>query len=147
MGRKAQPTQLKVVRGNPGKRPLNDSEPQLDITIPDAPDFLSDTAKEHWSDIVIHLHDARIMTALDADALSLYCEAYSRWVEANEKIKLHGMVVKSPSGYPMQTPYLSVSNKAFDQMKSIMVEFGMTPSSRSKIQVSKPEATNPFDNV
>ena len=147
MGRKAQPTQLKVVRGNPGKRQLNKNEPQLDIVIPDAPDFLSDTAKEHWSDIVIHLHNARIMTALDADALSLYCEAYSRWVESNDNIKKFGMVVKSPSGYPMQTPYLSVSNKAFDQMKSIMVEFGMTPSSRSKVQVSKPGDTNPFDNV
>ena len=147
MGRKAQPTQLKVVRGNPGKRPLNENEPMPDVIIPDAPDFLSDTAKEHWADIVVHLHDARIMTALDTDAMALYCEAYSRWVESNDNIKKFGMVVKSPSGYPMQTPYLSVSNKAFDQMKAIMIEFGMTPSSRSKVQVSKPESSNPFDNV
>jgi len=133
-GRKPQPTQLKLVKGNPGKRAIPKNEPKIKPAAPRVPVTLSDEAKKHWKIIVKQLSDARIMTKLDSDALALYCEAYARWVDANDKIKIHGMLVKTPSGYPIQSPYLGISNKSFEQMKSIMVEFGMTPSSRTRIQ-------------
>lgn len=147
MSQRPQPTQLKIIRGNPGKRALNKNEPMPELVMPDAPDHLSDNAKSHWNEVVGQLYDAKIMTALDVDALSMYCEAYARWVEANESIRKFGMVVKSPSGYPMQTPWLSISNAAFKQMKDVMVEFGMTPSSRSKVNVTSKQESNPFDDV
>ena len=33
-GRKPVPTALKKLRGNPGKRPLNDAEPKPDVVVP-----------------------------------------------------------------------------------------------------------------
>ena len=132
-GAKPKPTALKLLQGNPGKRPLNKNEPKPAVAIPDCPDHLSDMAKVHWHDVAGKLLAAKILTVIDGDALTMYCETYARWVDANDHIKKFGMVVKAPSGYPCQSPYLSISNKAFEQMKSILVEFGMTPSSRTKI--------------
>lgn len=138
-GRKPKPTALKIVTGNPGKRPLPENEPkpkQADLSVPDG---LSVEASKHWQVVARQLHDARILTELDTHALCLYCEAYSKWMEANNNIAKYGMVVKSPNGFPVQSPYLSISNKAFEQMKGIMVEFGMTPSSRTRVQAAELE--------
>ena len=42
-------------------------------------------------------------------------------------------MVKSPSGYPMQSPYVSVANRQAEIMMRIASEFGFTPASRSRI--------------
>ncbi|KAE8761248.1 hypothetical protein FSO04_04420 [Paraburkholderia madseniana] len=46
-GRKPVPTALKLVRGNPGKRPIPEMEahPSPDVQMPD---WLSPKAKLHW---------------------------------------------------------------------------------------------------
>jgi P27 family predicted phage terminase small subunit len=148
-GRKPQPTKLKEVKGNPGKRPLPKDEPKVSVEAPEAPEHLSDEAAEHWDVVVRHLYEAGVMTALDADALAMYCEAYARWVDANAKIRKHGPVVKTPNGFPAQSPYLQVANKAFEQMRSILTEFGMTPSSRTRISAGNGDGKNgnPFGQL
>ncbi len=47
-GRKPTPTRLKLLRNNPGKRPLNPDEPQPEATLPEPPAHLSDEAKCEW---------------------------------------------------------------------------------------------------
>jgi Phage terminase, small subunit len=44
------------------------------------------------------------LTTLDRAALAAYCGAYALWVEATEAIQKYGTMVKSPSGYPIQSP-------------------------------------------
>lgn len=131
-GRKPKPTQLKVVAGNPGKRPLNGAEP----TPPrDAqmPDYLSERAAEHWPVISAQLDAAKLLTSVDVHALALYCEAFARWSEASEAVRREGMVTLTEKGFPLQSPYVAIANKAHDQMVKLLVEFGMTPSSRSRV--------------
>ena len=38
-----------------------------------------------------------------------------RWQAATIKVQELGEVVKSPSGYPIQNPWLAIANKAFEQ--------------------------------
>jgi len=45
-------------------------------------------------------------------------------------------VIKSPSGFPIQSPYLAIANKAMDQMTKLLTEFGMSPSSRTCVAVA-----------
>jgi len=45
-----------------------------------------------------------------------------------------GMIVKSPKGYPIQNPFLAIANKAQRTCMDILTEFGMTPSSRTRVQ-------------
>ena len=86
-----------------------------------------------------------LMTKIDRAALAAYCQAWARWIQAEEEIRKSSCIVKSPSGYPIQNPWLAVANTALKQMRAFLTEFGMTPSSRSRVTVSKPEKKDPFE--
>ena len=133
------PTALKRLQGNPGKRRINKREPVVPELQSDCPEFLGIQSKKEWDRIKALFLEHKILTESDRSALTAYCSAWGRWIEAEENIKKSGMLIKAPSGYPIHNPWLAISNKAFDQMMKLMVEFGMTPSSRSKIQTVGPE--------
>lgn len=133
-GRKPVPTALHELRGNPGKRGRRKDEPKPKQGIPECPEHLSDAAKQEWFRITPELHAAGVLAKVDRAALAGYCAAYARWVEAEEKVaESGGLVVKAPSGYPMQNPYLAISNRALEDIRKFAAEFGMTPSSRTRI--------------
>lgn len=143
MPRHRVPTALKLIRGNPGKRPINRNEPQpsREVVIPD---WLSPEARKHWPMVAEQLYGAGLLTAIDTTALGLYCEAFARWKHANAQLMRFGTIVKAPSGYPIQSPYLAIANKAHEQMTHLLAEFGMTPSSRSHCTVAKPIDPSPY---
>jgi P27 family predicted phage terminase small subunit len=134
-GRRPKPTALKALEGNPGKRPLNRSEPKPS-GIPKCPSHLDKEAKREWRRISAELIALGLLTSVDRAALAAYCAAYSRWVAAETNVQKHGTVIKSPkSGYPIQNPYLGVANRALDQIRQFAIEFGLTPASRSRLHV------------
>jgi len=144
-GRKPKPTALKLLHGNPGKRPLNQNEPKPRPRLPRAPAHLSDAARREWQRAGRFLLQLGLMTDLDVAALAAYCVAYGRWGEAEEALRTHGVLIKSPSGHPMQSPYLAVANRAMEQMRSLLSEFGMSPASRSRVDaVPLPDASSAF---
>jgi P27 family predicted phage terminase small subunit len=124
---------MKVLTGNPGKRRLNPDEPQPDIAVPECPVELGLVARREWDRMVAELVPLRILTHLDRAALASYCGAYAMWAEATEAIQKYGSMVKSPSGYPVQSPYVSIANRQTEIMMRIASEFGFTPASRSRI--------------
>ena len=132
-GRRPKPTRLKLLTGNPGKRRLNADEPQPEASIPDCPPELGPVAKREWDRLVGDLAKLRLLTSLDRAALAAYCGAYALWAESTEAIQKYGAMVKSPTGFPMQSPYLAVANRQAEIMMRIASEFGFTPASRSRI--------------
>jgi P27 family predicted phage terminase small subunit len=142
-GRKPVPTALKVVRGNPGGRPLNEDEPtpQGDAEMPD---YLTPGAAAHWPVVADQLRAAGLLTSVDTHALAMYCEAFARWRHANDQIAKNGPIVKTPTGYPVQSPYLGIANTAHTQMQKLLVEFGMTPSSRSRVTKTSGDEKDEF---
>jgi P27 family predicted phage terminase small subunit len=140
-GRRPKPTRLKVLTGNPGKRPLNMNEPDPEPMIPECPPELGPVAQREWNRLVGELAALRLITNLDRAALAAYCAAYALWAEATEAIQKYGAMVKSPSGYPMQSPYVAIANRQTEIMMRIASEFGFTPASRSRI--SKPSQPEP----
>src|SRR5436190_6730267 len=135
-GRKPKPTSIRMLEGNPGKRALNDREPTPPQGVPDCPNYLDDEAKAEWFRTAKVLSDMGLLSLADRTALAAYCVVYSRWLKAEEQVKKFGSIVKSPEkGFPMKSPYLSVADQALDAMHKFMVEFGLTPSSRSRIRV------------
>ncbi len=141
-GRKPTPTKLKVLNGNPGRRPLNDREPIAPTGIPECPDWLDEEAKAEWQRIVPELQLMGMLSRADRPALAAYCTAWSRWKNAEEQVRKFGAIVKSPEkGFPMKSPYLSIAEQSLETMRKLMVEFGLTPSSRSRIRIG-PDASN-----
>jgi P27 family predicted phage terminase small subunit len=144
-GRKPTPTTLRILRGNPGKRPLPRDEPKLKPELPEPPEILQSVALAEWHRMAPLLHGAGLLTAIDGSALAAYCQSYATWVEAHEKIRERGTVVVSSKGQPMLSPYLKVANIAMQQWTRMLVEFGMTPSSRSRVKVPEaPTAGDPY---
>ncbi len=146
-GRKPKPTVLKALEGNPGRRPINDREPVPPEGVPECPDFLDDAARGEWLHTSAVLKDMGLLTPADRAALAAYCTAYSRWVHAEEQVKKYGTIAKSPTkGFPMKSPYLTIADQAMEAMRKFMVEFGLTPSARSRIKVpSSSGAADEFD--
>jgi P27 family predicted phage terminase small subunit len=146
-GRRPKPTRLKVLTGNPGKRPLNDAEPRPRAAIPHCPEELGETARREWNRLVGELASLRLLTNFDRAALAAYCGAYALWAEATQAIQKYGVMIKSPSGYPVQSPYVSVANRQAEIMMRIASEFGFTPASRSRISTHPQSEPTLFDRL
>jgi P27 family predicted phage terminase small subunit len=133
------PTALKKLLGNPGHRPLNSAEPKPAPKLPACPPYLVGVAAEAYAAFAQQLQDAGIGTAVDGTVLAVIAVAYARWREAEEKIAEKGLIMLSPNGYPVQSPYVSIANKAMAQLHKLCAEFGMTPASRSRVTANAPE--------
>lgn len=134
-GRKPLATAEKIRRGNPGRRPLNDNEPEVKAVELKAPDHLDAEAKREWARVAPQLATARITCELDRALLASYCEAWSTYVQACKDVAENGAVLISlKTGQAYQGPWVNVRAMAEKQMRACMAELGMTPSSRSRIQ-------------
>ena len=143
-GRTPTPTALKRRNGNPGKRGYNHAEPVPPEGLPECPPHLSEVAQVEWERIAQALYDMGVLTTVDRAALAAYCQAWGRWVEAEEKLKETPVMLKTPSGYVQQSPWLSVSNKQLELMGRYMAELGITPASRSRVAALKTSAQEPL---
>lgn len=132
-GRKPKPTVLKLLEGNPGRRPLNQKEPQPEKKAPRCPAWLAPEAKKEWRRMSRQMEKLGVLTQVDAAAFAGYCQAYARWKEAEEFISKHGTIFKTPSGYIQQVPQVSIAQTYLKIMRDFCAEFGLTPSSRSRI--------------
>ncbi len=144
-GRKPVPTHIKAITGNPGKRPLNADEPLPAPAVPDCPSELGAVAKAEWERLAADLVKLRLLTPLDRAALATYCGAYELWAEATAAIQTYGSMVKSPQGFPMQSPYIAIANRQAEIMLRVASEFGFTPASRSRIAAPMKRERDLFD--
>ena len=87
-----------------------------------------------------------LLTTIDRSAFAAYCVVYSRWLEAEKALRTTGPVVRSPSGHPMLSPFYTVANQSLTQMRAYLIEFGMTPSARSRISLKDGEQTDPLED-
>jgi len=135
-GAKPKPTRLKALSGTLRSDRLNPNEPETKPATPRCPEHLGPEAKREWRRLAPQLARMGLLCKIDRAALALFCQAWARWVEAEEALKRYGVMVKSPSGFPMQSPYLAVANKAMEQMRALLAEFGMSPSSRTRVHAT-----------
>jgi P27 family predicted phage terminase small subunit len=151
-GRKPLSSARKRLDGNPGKRPINNLEPQVpsvDASFDLPPPELFDLpmASAEWSRLAPILRRCRQVTEADRAALLALCIEYDRYMEA--RTKAYPRVVKSPSGYAMPNPWLSIQTKALAACLKLWPELGLTPSSRSRVKVDGPgpggDAFSEFD--
>lgn len=147
-GRKPVPTALKVLRGNPGKRTINtanEATPETPATLA-PPSWLAEDAQIEWRDKAPMLQRLGLLTEADLDAFALYCATFARWKEAEQKVLASGMLIKSGSnnGIPVINPYLHIATKAQRDAAKMLVEFGLTPSSRARVKVEKQKTVDKF---
>lgn len=144
-GRKPKPTAQKRAAGNPGKRRLNEAEPDFEalVVAPVAPDWMSDYAREMWDRLSPELVESKVLTRTDLHVLEGFCSAYGRWREAEEDVTRNGIILKSSFG-PKKNPACTVANEAMRQMTSYGSSLGLDPASRARLVVPKAPKSNAF---
>lgn len=151
-GRKKLPTKFHVLNGTdrPCRKNENEPMPDIDKEIPDPPHHLTECAKKEWVRMSRILYDNGLLTQLDYSEFEIYCQAYGRWVEAEDMMLKTGMVIKTAEGKKVKTgmvikttngniihsPFVSIANMAMRDCHKYLSEFGMTPSSRTKVKGS-----------
>jgi P27 family predicted phage terminase small subunit len=136
---KRKPTKLKILEGNPGKRPLNKNEPEpieANVRELDPPEWMLEEAKKEWARIVPELLRLSLFTKIDRTALVGYCQSWARYIEAEEFLSNNATTFETDKGYIAQVPQVSIAQKYLKLCHTFMTEFGFTPSSRGNINLS-----------
>jgi len=143
MSNKPKPTALKILEGNPGKRPLPKNEPKPDLALMPCPEYLKDDdiAYGEWNRIVPELYKIGLLTKIDKVALELYCSQYSIYRKSFELIKDKSVASVDKRRASQAT------REAAKIIKTVAVEFGMTPSSRSRISLPGESVDDEFKRL
>lgn len=151
-----QPTALKVLQGNPGKRALNLADgvnPRVEI--PSAPKHLSPEAKKEWKRITPLLEELGLVSGLDRAALGLYCQCVGRLEElerafdsqvkrlrdADAALSYADAVYRAsyavaPSGYAQQSVIVQLIKSQRQEVHRYLMHFGLSPAARARVQPS-----------
>lgn len=148
MGRKPTPKHLRMIGGEKRPSQINYDEPVAKSGTAVAPEWLSERATAIFDDISATLHGMGIASPDDRHALAMLASRL-------EEIELMTAVIEdggrtytseSESGAKMirARPEVGMRNEAMRHAQSLLAEFGLTPSARSKVSVGKPKESNPF---
>jgi P27 family predicted phage terminase small subunit len=157
VGRPAIPTEIKKLRGNPGKRPLNQLEPKPKTGIPRMPAWLTEAAKEEWEHILPILSEMRVLTKADRAPLAGYCQQFARWAQAEAEIDADGQVIRVPIvskktgevvGHEIKAnPAVAIADTASRSMRNFAIDLGLTPASRTKLHMIPEGENNPDEKT
>ena len=147
-GRRLKSTKVKKLHGNPGRRPLPKNELEPERGIPKPPRWLSADALKHWQTLVPELDAAGVLTVVDGHALALLCEAYAEWRAACAAIKRHGKTYTQTTAAGKRTvlarPEVSMRSDAWSRYSRLILEFGLTPGSRSRVSANPKKEKSDF---
>lgn len=143
------PTVLKLVQGNPGKRPVNQNEPQPDKTPPPCPKYFTAKGKYWFKRLANDFSDMGVLTHVDGKALELLVDTYLEWLEHGDTLAREGYtyITTSMSGEQVVKahPAAVMKSDAAKRLRAMLAEFGATPASRSKVEVEKGKSEDPLE--
>lgn len=121
-GRPPKPTKLKVLQGNPGRRPLPKGEPEPPLGAK-CPAWLTLNQRKLWREYAPIFEPLGLLTQADVPA-------FANWMVLLDQVQ---QIVKAGNPVP---PYLMAEARAH------AVQFGATPSGRARVSVEpkKPES-------
>jgi phage terminase small subunit len=144
------PTKIRILNGNPSRRPLPANEPQFAQGIPPRPAGISAGARKQWDGLVAEMADAGVVRRVDGGALAMLCEdlamldtlrkglaAQAREITLKAKLKKQQIsgnaltaLSRTTEGRRTLTTIRELSGQIIVQRR----EFGLTPSSSTRVQ-------------
>ena len=132
---------MAFLRGLPGHRPAKKNEPKPPAEMPQCPEHLDDRAKEKWKILAPEIFDLGILTKIDGDLFAAWCQEFSFWQDALERLKK--LKPTKAARYSQTHRMLIKAARAAEvAMNRLGVEYGITASSRTRVQATPP---NPDD--
>jgi P27 family predicted phage terminase small subunit len=155
-GRRPKPTAIKILEGNPGKRKIVADDLQPEAGAPEMPKGMTFAAQREFRFMTEVLLELGVLTRVDGKALAAYSECYSRWEEANKIITEYGQVIQvkfldnegnTIVGDLKANPACKLADMWMNRMKSFLIEFGLTPATRSKLKLNPKPEVDEFDEI
>lgn len=138
-GRKPLPTRIKKLKGS-DPRYINEHEPQPAPADPGVPrGRLNDEAKWIWRKLAPGLAETGILREWDLPAMELMCTHFAFAVEAGRILNEEGLSTVDERGLPRKHPLLQIWRENSRDFLRYGTEFGLTPSSRSRLTVEPVE--------
>lgn len=150
-GPKKTPPALRLVRGNPGHRPIEPGVklPPAELTEPDWAEVLGGGLKEtaigtaelcafEWARVVPQLTRHGVLTEVDAALVEDYCISRARLIECERHISHHGLAVEGERGW-QKNPSVTAANQYRTALRFMIGELGLGPSTRGTMQSGKSE--------
>ena len=140
-GRKPTPLAIHKLNGNPSKlKDIDRRSPKATPLEPDRPAWLTGEARKMWDGLVPELLRMGVLTVLDGYSLAAACQEYSTWLKCQKILKKEGETYeytnKNGSSNTITRPEVGVANKALAQYRAFMAEFGLSPSSRTRLEMA-----------
>jgi phage terminase small subunit len=160
-GPKPQPIALRVVNGRETSREALDQVAEAKAApMPTPPSWLTREAKAEWKRLGAKLHKLGLLEEIDSGAFAAVCEAWGEWkvaamalaakrkaaedaaIAAGEDsegadVLSAGMVSKTAAGNLVHDPLVSIAARARGEYVKLSTEFGLTPSSRARLDTGK----------
>lgn len=146
-GRKPLPTVVKELNGNPGKRPLNKSEPKPDGSLKTAPGSLTPAQVVIWKN-VLKIAPKGLLTPVDSSVVERFCIALDSLKKANAALAARGALTIDEDGKTKIAPEVHIISKMDAVLRGCTSALGFDPSSRSRLHLEDPrDPSNPFENL
>lgn len=136
------PSVIEMAEGYPGKRALNRNEPKPSgLTVAEAkksfPKHMPTQYRKWWRYYAPILASIQVLTEADLISLEKLCRATGERVEQEEQLLKATPLYKSPkSGYIQVSPLFTIVQQLREQELKLLREFGLTPSSRTRVNVA-----------
>jgi len=130
------PRAIADVRGRPVR---NKHEPKPAIGLPSCPSWLPPAAKAEWKRLGPQLAEMNLISRLDRSVFAGYCLAWATVREAQENLN-GSELTQDTTGGRAASAWLRVRDKALDQIRQFGAEFGLSPSSRTRISAEQPKS-------
>jgi len=131
-GPRRTPTNLVLLRGNPGHRRKNPGEPRPTGALIDPPDWFDEAQAERWR-YIIECAPPGLLKKLDRGALCIYVSAEALHMKAITGIARTSLLTVGSMGQAVPNPLLKVAMANALIMLRAAAELGFTPASRSRI--------------
>jgi P27 family predicted phage terminase small subunit len=149
VGRKPKPSIVHEMNGYPGKRKPKRREPKPKRCIPLPPAHVTDEVKKAWGKLAGKLDSMHVLTEADAWLLEELSETYVELIELRRDIAAEGrrveVITTNGSVRMVTNPLVNQLSDAAKRFKALMVECGLTPSSRMRVNSSAEEKEDPAD--
>lgn len=133
-GRKPLPKLIKIAEGTYRDDRANNEPVPEKLDRRDPPSWIRDRlSRKMWRKFYDQLYPIGLLTKIDIVALELLVTTYVKWREASDKAKVG--IYKTQTGYVACNPLINVENRYAKDLRALLTEFGMTPSSRSRINL------------
>jgi len=153
-GRPPKPKAIKELQGTHRKsRDIHNGMEVAPVSsVPMPPEELPVEVHPVWYRVASQLQALKVLSTLDIDMLKAYCYQLYVMDLAQEKLKEGYTIMMENKGggkYPVKSPWVSIYNEALAHAKNLAIQFGLTPSARTKISLgqTKEEKKNGFSGL